>query len=676
MVGCAGALLTFLARTAITGELGLDQRERDSGDYATDDECTNGYAVHAIESLSLASVMHMSVNTMLSLPSNVHRRTMKEGLSLFGILDYTRTKDGKSQLRQWLMRPLLDAAAISQRHDAVEWFAASETRGVRDSLQTSLKHLRSLGTLFSSMRTKLSLRDWQALHQFIFHALSIRATVQECCAMSGLPLTCNILALVHTDLMQELAAYITDVIDFQASKAESRLVVKPDVVQMLPPHCPVSLTVVYFPQLGYLIAVPLRPAMDRLEDYDMAGLAFQFSTETTAFYKSDLMRELDQELGDIHSDIVDRELEIMQQLRETVLDHSDELKAVAQVLTDLDCILSLAEAAFRYGYTRPVMTQEPILDIRRGRHPLHEHCVEARQRPHAAAAAHPRMMLLTGANFSGKSVYLHQVALITIMAHAGSFVPAAASARIGLTDKVLTRIHSNDSVSALKSTFLIDVQQAVGALRNSTPRSLVVMDEFGKGTASQDGIGLLCAVLEAFAARKHACPRVLAATHFHDACHGNPANHDTPDERDGQLLQTQPADLAFYTMKIVENRARDDAEAVSFLYQLEPGRCLDSLGVHCARMAGLPAHVTMRGTVAGLDCLSASQSVSQSHQNRVTLTIDIVVDTLAAAQEIANCIVRGENLPVRPSAADQARLSACETITQLWSIVRQYEHLF
>ncbi|KAJ1339626.1 hypothetical protein BSLG_005748 [Batrachochytrium salamandrivorans] len=183
-----------------------------------------------------------------------------------------------------------------------------------------------------------------------------------------------------------------------------------------------------------------------------------------AYYKSDMMYELDDTLGDIHSMIVDRELEVVQQLREVMLDHGD--------------ILSLTEAAVRYKYTRPTMTHESGLHIIGGRHPLKELCIDAfiendthigcshqdttaahSTQCHAdASLSNAKMMLITGANFSGKSVYLQQVALIVIMSHIGSFVPASFST-IGLTDRIFTRIHSDDSVSALKGSFLIDLQQ-------------------------------------------------------------------------------------------------------------------------------------------------------------------------------------------------------------------------
>ncbi|KAL2920372.1 hypothetical protein HK105_200445 [Polyrhizophydium stewartii] len=557
--------------------------------------------------------------------------------------------------------------------------------------------------LLSSMRFKLVLLDWQSLHQFMFHAVCVAACIRSQCGASGLEIAASTIESVPVALFQQLSQHINDVIDFDESKLAVRLVVKPDVDETLdslkstynqleeilsgvaaqvaptlPAGIASSLNVVYFPQLGYLIAIrhPDGDLAAMCNDEDISGMKFQFSTSSVAYYKSESMFELDRELGDIHSDIVDRELEIMQQLREVVLQNAEQLFHTARVLTKLECLLALAEAAARFNYVCPTMTEEPIVHIEQGRHPLQELCVEtfiandthlgcegcghgietvaAASSADAAGTAAldttaadetgqacPRAMLLTGANFSGKSVYLHQVALITIMAHAGSFVPAA-SATIGLTDRVLTRIQSDDSVSARKSTFLIDLHQAAAAMHNSSPRSLVVLDEFGKGTTSSDGIGLFCAVLESFVNRGASCPRVIAATHFHEIL-----AHD--------LLRVPHGSVGLSHMRIIESPSREGTDAVSFLYELAPGRSMQSLGVHCARIAGLP------------DCINDR------------------------AKQVAECVMAGRRIPVVPDERDAARQHAADEIAQvlaecdlaaadldaaLWGPIRRFEPLF
>ncbi|RKO90861.1 DNA mismatch repair protein muts, partial [Blyttiomyces helicus] len=260
----------------------------------------------------------------------------------------------------------------------------------------------------------------------------------------------------------------------------------------------------------------------------------------------------------------------------------------------LSSLLSLAEAARKYGYERPTMTEDNVLKIVKGRHPLHEFCVDVFVGNDADFGIQEdggtRAMLLTGANFSGKSVYLKQVALITYMAHIGSFVPAE-SATIGLTDRILTRVRTRcvETVSKIQSTFCIDLHQVSVALRSSTERSLVVLDEFGKGTATTDGIGLFCALIESLVDRGPACPKILAATHFHGI-----------GTEDAALLPEIQFQGWCLSVNIFFIRSREVNGVVILTVSpppftsVVPGRAKSSWGVHCAEIAGLPSAVLKR----------------------------------------------------------------------------------
>lgn len=205
------------------------------------------------------------------------------------------------------------------------------------------------------------------------------------------------------------------------------------------------------------------------------------------------------------------------------------------------------------------------------------------------------MLLLTGANYSGKSIHLKQAALIVYLAHIGSYVPAT-SARIGLTDKILTRIATRESVSKPQSAFMIDLQQVSLALNLATRRSLLVIDEFGKGTRSVDGAGLACAVFTHLAALGTAAPKVLAATHFHEIF---------GDERNGFLAPASTPALQLGHMEIrVAADARGAEEPVAYLYNFRPGRSLASFGTCCAAMNGVAGDVVRRAE--GLMALMAA----------------------------------------------------------------------
>lgn len=343
------------------------------------------------------------------------------------------------------------------------------------------------------------------------------------------------------------------------------------------------------------------------------------------------MRDMDIHIGDLHSAIVDREIEIIQALLDEILVHDAAIGQACHVCAELDCLLSFAESSQLYGYRRPQMVEDNIIDIHLGRHPLQEQLIDtfvpndarlaggagvgaAFQVPDDGAEANWNSVLLcTGANACGKSVYLKQIAMIQYMAQIGCFVPAE-SATLGIVDKIFTRISTQESVSRVQSAFMIDLNQVSLALRNCTARSLILLDEFGKGTLSTDGAGLFCAVLQHLLARGADCPKVLAATHFHDIFRvGLLDPHHAPiafrhmqimfTASDGSLLQEHGSDSSADTDVNVDIDATEDhggvrrvgaGEKITYLYRVAEGLSLDSHAAKCAEIFGVPSRLMRR----------------------------------------------------------------------------------
>lgn len=296
----------------------------------------------------------------------------------------------------------------------------------------------------------------------------------------------------------------------------------------------------YFPQIGFLLTVPLDPNTNQAvyEGGFDDPWESMFSTEGQAYFKNAEMREMDEHFGDLYGMISDREIEISHELAQFVLEYEEMLTTASDICGELDSLLALAQGAKLYNLCRPRVTHENVITIEKGRHLLQELTVAqfvpnsthlvgglgnresteelsisypSTSSPHGEASS---TLIMTGPNYSGKSVYLKQVALIVFMAHVGSFVPAE-SARIGITDKILSRVTTRETVSRTQSAFMIDLQQISLALSLATHRSLLIIDEFGKGTDSVDGAGLACAVFEYLLSLGPDCPKVVGATHFH-----------------------------------------------------------------------------------------------------------------------------------------------------------------
>jgi DNA mismatch repair protein MutS len=314
-------------------------------------------------------------------------------------------------------------------------------------------------------------------------------------------------------------------------------------------------------------------------------------------------------------------------------------------------VLGFAEVAAQRGYTRPEMSSDGELEIAGGRHPVVEQALGAElfvPNDTSLGSPHPTVAILTGPNMAGKSTYLRQVALIVLLAQVGSFV-SAASAKIGLVDRIFARVGAQDDLAAQRSTFMVEMIETANILRNATPRSLLVLDEIGRGTSTFDGIAVTRAVVEHI----HDDPRLgcktLFATHYHELA-------DLADTLDG---------VASLQVQVLEH-----GDQVVFLHQVVPGAADRSYGVHVARLAGVPDIVTRR----------AAAILADLEQSRATSTGSGLCDPdqhhrvpLSRERERE---VGGEGIAASERAAldrlaslDPLRLSPLEALTELAALV-------
>ncbi|KAM9298472.1 mutS protein homolog 5 [Morus bassanus] len=592
MIRALGGLLKFLDRRRVGVEL---------------EESTIAVPILAFKKFVLSDIVNMDQDTYCVLQifkSDIHPSVyklssgLKEGFSLYGILNRCRCKWGEKLLRLWLTRPTRNLTELNKRLDVIHFFLLAQNHETVLTLQGCLKNIKNVPLILKRMtlsHTKVS--DWQALYKTVYSAVCLRDTCRS------LPNTIELfqtISCAFTDDLHYIASLISKVVDFEGSISENRFTVRPNVdptidekkrklmglsdfltevarkeLETLDDQIP-SCCVIYIPLIGFLLSIPRLPTMVDKSDFEIKGLDFMFLSEDKLHYRSARTKELDSLLGDLHCEIRDQETLIMHQLQTKILEKSEVLNSVIEYTAHLDVLLALAVMARENAYCRPRFTHRHGFHIKDGRHPLMELCAKTFvANPVNSGEATRRIKIITGPNSSGKSVYLKQVGLIVFMALIGSYVPAA-EAEIGVIDGIYTRIHSRESVSVGLSTFMIDLNQVAKAVNNATERSLVLIDEFGKGTNTLDGLSLLAAVLRYWISQGTQCPQVFVSTNFHSLMQL-------------ELLPDTPL-LEYLTME-----TQQDGDELIFFYQIKQGTSTVSHAANIAALAGMPAKIIERG---------------------------------------------------------------------------------
>ena len=503
--------------------------------------------------------------------------------SLFGVLDETVTPMGARLLRQWLLRPLLDPAAIAARQVAVG--ALVEAPAERDRLTTLLHRIGDLERLTSRAtlgqahaRDLVGLRGCLAPLQDIrrlaapIAAPAIAEAAGELAPLDDLhelltaaladepPLALHDGGLIRESWHTELAAIVRDAREARAWIAglEERERARTGIS---------SLRVRFNRVFGYGIEVTHAQASRVPAEY----VRRQTLTGAERYVTPELKEYEAKALG---ADERRRRLEyeLFEEVRRKVAARAEDLMTTARALARLDVFASLAEVAHSRGHVRPIVEDGPALTIVEGRHPVLEARAGSPVTPNDLALDHDaRIVILTGPNMSGKSVYLRQIGHLAIMAQIGAFVPAR-EARIGVVDRVFTRVGAQDNLARGQSTFLVEMIETATILNNVTPRSLVLLDEVGRGTSTFDGLAIAWAVVEALHDRGHGA-KVLFATHFHELT-----------RLAGRLGAVRNFHVA----------VREWNDEIVFLHKVQPGGTDRSYGIQVARLAGLPAPVIAR----------------------------------------------------------------------------------
>ena len=293
-------------------------------------------------------------------------------------------------------------------------------------------------------------------------------------------------------------------------------------------------------------------------------------------YITEELKEYEDKILGAEEKIIILENKLYSELVESLLEYIPAIQNNANVIARADCLLSFANVAHEYNYLRPEVNESYVIDIKKGRHPVIERQLPADE-PYISNDVYldndsQQILIITGPNMSGKSALLRQTALITLMAQIGSFVPAE-SAKIGLVDKIFTRVGASDNISLGESTFMVEMNEAANIMNNLSDRSLVLFDELGRGTSTYDGISIAWAIVEYIHENPKARAKTLFATHYHEL-----------NEMEKTFKRIRNFNVA---VKEIDNK-------VIFLRKLKPGGSEHSFGIHVARMAGMPQSITKR----------------------------------------------------------------------------------
>jgi len=603
----------------------------------------------------LTSLSCYEISEFMTLDSATRRnleltQTLRGGTkqgTLLGVLDHTITPMGRRLIMQWVSKPLLDIEKIRDRQEGVEFFVKEGM--IRAEVREAMKPLADLERLTQRIvGGSAQPRDLVALRGTLRQLPGLRAILPESCpalrdvldefhvceeALELLeaaleddpPATLHNAGVIKAGFSAELdgiverSRYAREWIAGLEAEERKRTGIK-------------TLKVGYNKVFGYYLEVTrvnssaVPPGYIRKQTLVNAE---RFITPELKEYETLVLNAEDR--------IKELEARLFREICTRLGESAGRLMATARAIARLDVLCSLAQAAAVNNYVRPEILEEDVLEIAEGRHPVVEQVLSGERFVPNDAIFEPgeRVRIITGPNMSGKSTFLRQIALIVLMAQIGSFVPAE-KARIGLVDRIFTRIGAQDEIYAGQSTFMVEMVETASILHHATSRSLLILDEIGRGTSTYDGVSIAWAVVEYIHNHPHLRAKTLFATHYHELT---------------QLAELLPG-VRNYNVAVSEAEGK-----VVFLHRIVPGGADRSYGIHVGQLAGLPRPVVQRAGEI-LRQLEASSGKAVRLDPQVPHQMALFPETNPLLEELKKLDVNG--------------LSPIEAINKLYEWRRRY----
>lgn len=546
--------------------------------YLKDTEHANLQHINGLQRIVATDFMWMDRFTIRNLEL-VHS-AYEHGTNLLQAIDHTHTPMGARLMKRWMIFPLFDLNRIEQRLNLVSHFIRAQD--LNHSLSNLVKQVGDVERLVGKIPLKkINPREVQQLARSLQHM----AEMKEVCAKSDEEALCRLVEILQplTELRERILKTIAEEAPVQVNKGG---IIREGISEELDSLRKISrsgkdyllqiqqqesqrtgissLKISYNNVFGYYLEVTHthkeKVPLDWIRKQTLANAERYITPE---------LKEYEEKILGAEDKILAIEMELYQQLLSAIEPYISPIQTNAHIIAQLDCLLCFAHNAHRYNYHRPTLVDEPVLDIKEGRHPVIEQQLPPGESYIAndikLDKAEQQVIILTGPNMSGKSALLRQTAIITLMAHMGSFVPAT-SATIGLTDKIFTRVGASDNLSGGESTFMVEMNETASIINNISERSLVLLDEIGRGTSTYDGISLAWSIVEHLH-NNTAKPKTLFATHYHEL-----------NELEHQLARVKNYHITH----------KETGNKVIFLRKMAPGGSRHSFGIQVARMAGMP----------------------------------------------------------------------------------------
>ncbi len=540
--------------------------------------------INKLNVLTCDHYMHLDINTRLNLEICETMYDRKKRGSLLWVLDHTKTTMGARLLRSWLELPLQNIDSINLRLDAVQ--ELTQNMVLRTQLQEALSNFQDIERLCGRVSFgNLNPRNCVALGISLSKLPTIKALTSK--LKSSIFLNCVKKIECHDDLAQKLqTAFIEDpptvirdggfirqgyseaLDNLMNAKSDGQKWINALESKERELTGEKKLKILYNKIAGYYIEVPKSAS---------ANMPFRFqkvqSMATTDRFTTSDLRQLADTINNAEERKLALELQLFDEIRQEIMQYIPSIQQTARQIALLDCLLSLSQVAVQYDYTRPIFDKNGTgYEITESRHPVVERLInKERFVPNDVLFNdEQRTIIITGPNMAGKSTYMRQIALIVLMAHIGCFVPAK-YARISLTDRIFTRIGASDNLGMGQSTFMVEMSEVANIIKNATKDSLLILDEIGRGTSTQDGMSIAWAVLEYIASSIKS--RTLFSTHYH------------------RLTDLQGKLPGVVNMRVTVSEFDNQ---MTFLRKVEYGSSSQSFGVEVAKLAGIPDTIIRR----------------------------------------------------------------------------------